>query len=220
MLCNNHLIVAPDTNIGYVAMATSVISYLLVLLLVSLVVFLSIIVPIVVRHKRKSKEQNNQTGPIIQFGSLSILKEIKELDVRLDFSQSIIKGLLEEDFLRGQCLISKIGEGWREHWKTKCYKQFLGKFCMKANSITRVIGLRLGEFPEAQYKAVFQVHNIDDNGSISGLMEIKDSINDKEIVIIDGLYGQGGKFGTFENLISDGMDRLGTEFGNFVISNT
>ena len=190
--------------------------YCLVLLVISLVVFLSIFIPIVVRRKHKAKD-SIQTSPIIQFGSLTTLKEIKQINVRFDFSQSIIKGLLEDDFLRGQCLISKIGEGWKEHWKTTCYKQFLGKFCIKANSITRAIGLSLGEFPEARYTALFQVQSIDDNGSTSGLMIIKDNVCDKEIVIIDRLYGQGGKFGTFENLISDAMERLGTQFGDFIV---
>ena len=139
------------------------------------------------------------------------------MNICLDFSQSIIKGLTEDDFVRGQCLISKIGEEWREYWKTTCYKQFLGKFCIKANSITHAIGLSLGEFPEAQYTAVFQVQSIDDNGSTSGLMIIKDNVCDKEIVIIDKLYGQGGKFGTFANLTSDAMERLGTQFGDFIV---
>ncbi len=207
-------------------MTKILISYIeiLIILLISVVVFLSIFIPIIVRRKRKSKERKlkeliDQTSPIIQFGSLSMLKEIKELNVRFDFSQSIIKGLLEEDFLRGQCLISRHGEGWREHWKTKCYNQFLGKFCMKANSITREIGLRLGEFPDARYTATFLVQNIDDNGSTTCLMIINDTINinDKDIAIIDRLYGQGGKIGSFENLISDAMERLGTQFGNFVV---
>lgn len=198
------------------------IAYILVLLFISLVVFLSIFIPIVVRRKHKAKEAIQtgpviQSGPVIQFGSLTKIKDTKQINVRFDFSKSIIKGLLEDDFLRGQCLISKIGEGWREHWETTCYKQFLGKFCIKANSITRTIGLSLGEFPEAQYTALFQVQSIDDNGSTSGIMIIKDNVCDKEIVIIDRLYGQGGKFGTFENLISDAMERLGTQFGDFIV---
>ena len=186
-------------------------------LLVSLVVFLSIFIPIVVRHKRKAKNGIFQTGPIIQFGSLTSLNGTKQMNVRLDFSQSIIKGLTEDDFLRGQCLVSKIGEEWRDYWRTTCYKQFLGKFCIKANSITRAIGLSLGEFPEAQYTAIFQVQNIDDDGSTSGLMIIKENDWDKEIAIIDRLYGQGGKIGTFANLTSDAMERLGTQFGDFIV---
>ena len=215
MLCNNHLIVAPDTIIGHDVMGMIEIIFILAILFVSLIVFLSIFIPITVRRKRKSKEQIIQESPIIKYGSMSMIKDIKELDMHIDFSQGIIKGLIEEDFLRGQCLISKIGEGWREHWKTKCYNQFLGKFCMKSNSITRVIGLRLGDFPGAQYTAIFQVQEINDDGSTSGSMIIKD--NNKEIVIINRLFGQGGKFGSFENLISDAMDRLGTQFGNFVV---
>lgn len=193
-----------------------IIIYCLVLLVISLVVFLSIFIPIVVRRKHKAKE-SIQTAPIIQFGSLTTLKEIKQINVCFDFSQSIIKGLTEDDFVRGQCLISRIGEEWREYWKTTCYKQFLGKFCIKANSVTRAIGLSLGEFPEAQYTAIFQIQNIDDNGSTSGLMIIKDNACDKEIVIIDKLFGQGGKFGTFANLTSDAMERLGTQFGDFIV---
>ena len=199
--------------------STSIMVYILVFLFISLVVFLSIFIPIVVKrkHKHKTENSNIQTGPIIQFGSLTSIKGTKQINVCLDFSQSIIKGLTEDDFIRGQCLISRIGEEWREYWKTTCYKQFLGKFCIKANSITRAIGLSLGEFPEAQYTAIFQVQSIDDNGSTSGFMIIKDNICDKEIVNIDKLFGQGGKFGTFANLTSDAMERLGTQFGVFIV---
>ena len=199
--------------------STSIMVYILVFLFISLVVFLSIFIPIVVKRKHKHKTESSiiQTYPIIQYGSLTTLTGIRQLNMRFDFSQSIIKGLTEDDFLRGQCLISKIGEGWRDYWKTTCYKQFLGKFCIKANSITRAIGLSLGEFPEAQYTAIFQVQSIDDNGSTSGFMIIKDNICDKEIVNIDKLFGQGGKFGTFANLTSDAMERLGTQFGVFIV---
>ena len=59
--------------------------YCLVLLVISLVVFLSIFIPIVVRRKHKAKE-SIQTGPIIQFGSLTTLKEIKQINLCFDFS--------------------------------------------------------------------------------------------------------------------------------------
>ena len=156
-------------------------------------------------------------GPRIQSGSLVSLKDKKELNVLIDFSQSKIMGMSQDDFIWSRS-ITKTKDEWREYWETACNKQFLAKFCIKANAITQTINLILGEFPNAQYTALFQVQIVDNDGATSGIMNIIDNESGEKIAILERFYGAGGRIGTLENLICDAMDRLGTKFGKYLNS--
>lgn len=193
-------------------MNTSAMSGFLAFLLVCLCCFLCVFLPIFIPRKLKSR------GPKIQSGSLSALHGEKEINIEIDFSQSKIKGLSEEEFLWDQCMKSNMGEGWREYWKTTCNRQLVGKFCSKANEVTRNLGLRLGAFPEAQYTALFQVQEVKKNGATSGLLIIQDNASGEAIAVLERFFGVGSKVGSFENLIGDAMGRLGTKLGIFLRS--
>lgn len=194
-------------------MNSSAFSGFLLFLLICFCCFLCVFLPIFIPRKLKAR------GPKFQYGSLDALKGIKELNVRIDFSQSQIKGLPEEEFLWDQCQKSSIGEGWREYWKTTCNRQLLGKFCSKANEYTRRMGLKLGEFPMAQYTALFQVQEVKKNGATNGLLIITDNATGETVAVLERFFGVGSSVGSFENLIGDAMGRLGTKLGIFLCSN-
>ncbi len=177
-----------------------------------LTIAICIIIPILAVRKHKER------GPKLKFGELTKLIGAKELNVQIDFSQSRIMGLSEEDFLWYQCAKSKIGDGWREYWKDSCNKQFLGFFCINANYYSQIIGLKFGDFPNAQFTALFHVQIVDEDGSSSGSVQIIDNSSGEAIACLERFYGSGGRVGSIENLIGDAMKRLGGKLGNFLYS--
>lgn len=176
--------------------------------------FIALIVLIPILTIRKQKER----GPKLKFGEPTKLIGAKELNVQIAFSQCKIMGLSEEDFLRYQCSRSKMGDRWREYWRVACNKQFLCNFCTNANYYTQSIGLKLGEFPDAQFTALFHVQIVNEDGTTSGLMQIIDNSSGETIAFLERFFGVGGRVGSLENLIGDAIKRLGTKFGKYLYS--
>ena len=155
----------------------------------------------------------------LESGSLTCLKGESQLNVIIDFSQSKIDGLSEQDFIWKMGLKDSRGSEWEEYWKKDCYKQFFGKFCLSAFEETEEIGLKLGSFPEAKYTAILQLETVDDDGEINGRIRIVETETEKEKAVIMKLNGDGGRWGSIENLIGDAMERAGEKTGRFIRKN-
>lgn len=161
----------------------------------------------------------NVFGQKIESGSLACLKGESHLNMMLDFSQSRIDGLSEQDFIWKMSVNDSRGTGWEEYWKNECYRVFLGKFCLSAFEETQEVGLRLGTFPDAKYTAIFQLQTVDNDGEVYGIIRIEETETGKEEAVIVKVNGDGGRWGSIENLIGDSMERAGEKVGKFIRKN-
>ena len=155
----------------------------------------------------------------LESGSLSYLKGESQLNVIIDFSQSRIDGLSEQDFIWKMSLQDSRGTGWEDYLKNDCNRLFFGKFCLSAYEETQEIGLKLGSFPEAKYTAILQLQTIDDDGEINGKIRIIETETEKEVAVIMKVNGDGGRWGSIENLIGDSMECAGEKIGRFIRKN-
>ena len=78
----------------------------------------------------------------LESGSLICLKGEKQLNVVIDFSQSKIDGLPEQDFIWKMSVNDSRGTGWEEYWKNECNRVFLGKFCLSAFELYPIVLLK------------------------------------------------------------------------------
>ncbi|MBR5650791.1 MAG: hypothetical protein IKX38_03865 [Bacteroidales bacterium] len=153
---------------------------------------------------------------IVEKGALLFLKDEQQLNFDVDFSDAMIDRMSEKEFLDLKCFEEDEGDGWRDYWNTKCRKGFILKFTINANQKTNGKFPRLGMYPEATYTAVYKLVNVDDDGDLKGGVIIKDTKTGEVKAVVKNVFGDGGRFGSIENLIGDAMERAGKSFGRYV----
>lgn len=152
----------------------------------------------------------------IETGSLNCLRGEKELNFCIDFSKGKIVGMSEQDFIWKMSMKDSRGDAWPEYWRNECYREFLSKFCLNAFDETQDVGLKIGVFPDANYTAILLVETVDDDGEISGKMRIEETKTGIEKAVLMKVHGEGGRWGTIENLIGDAMERTGKSVGKYI----
>ncbi len=148
---------------------------------------------------------------------LKSLKNEKEIDVSIIFSQAIIHGKSEADFVYIEDISSE--EDWITLWeneyKPSLFRDLLGSF----NNYMFDYGyrVRFGSYEQSTYQIKLIVSSISENGSvfISGFIKNRDQ---KESLYELTVYGRGGTFGSKINLMGDGFKRVGIDLAKQMIS--
>lgn len=129
--------------------------------------------------------------------SLSFLKEETQVQLELDFSEAAINGYTEaniveyeEDWVKDQpVLYSKLSESLN---MSQSDRQF-------------------GKFSQARYTLIFRPLLINKRGDLKGYFVVIDNNSKEVLATVRGITAKGGKFGTFLNLVGDGMKHSGKE---------
>jgi len=148
---------------------------------------------------------------------LKSLKNEKEIDVSITFSQAIIHGKSEADFVYIEDISSE--EDWITLWENE-YKPGLFRVFLEAfNTYMFDVGyrVRFGSFEQSQYQIKLIVSSISENGSV--LMSGYIRNRDQEATLCElTIIGNGGTFGTIINLMGDGFKRAGVDIAKQMIT--
>ncbi len=148
---------------------------------------------------------------------LKSLKNEKEIDVSIKFSQAIIHGKSEADFVYIEDISSE--EDWTTLWENE-YKPGLFHDLLGAlNTYMFNVGyrVRFGSFEQSKYQIKLIVSSISENGSVllSGFIKNRDQ---EESLYELTIVGNGGTFGSKINLMGDGFKRTGIDLAKQMIT--
>jgi hypothetical protein len=141
-------------------------------------------------------------------GSVGLLWSEQQLNIVIDYSNTIIAGKTVNGFLERK----GISAGDWERIQDVLYRQFVMRF---NDHLVGKHDLRGGNFPDAKYTATVKVTIIDSDGEM-GADVIFAKTDDNEFLARVLIGGEGGKFGSVENLFSDGFRRAGDNLGKFM----
>ena len=135
-------------------------------------------------------------------GSLSVLKNEKQLNLVCDFTKCTIDKKPSEYYIKKNPkwdegvaeIITRFGEGLS----------------------TKVNTLIVGQYPEAKYTLVYNLEKIDDDEDSFGTMVLKDTQTGDIVAIIHDANGSAGHFGSFFNLLGDAFENLGKKIGKLI----
>ena len=133
----------------------------------------------------------------LESGSLLPLQQEKRVNFIMEFHS--IHGMTEDDF-------SIYEKDW---YKDK--PEIVAKFLTYANQGLSNM-LVLGNYPDSKYTARVVVYDINVKGDYLCDLIVVDGSNN-EIARITDIRGRGGVFGTKLNLIKDGAEHTGEDFG-------
>jgi len=136
--------------------------------------------------------------------SLAFLKDETRVGLKIDFSEAAINGYTEANIL-----------DFEEDWE-KDQPVLFEKFQMKLNEYQR--DRQFGHFPEANYTLIYKPLIINRKGDMKGYFVIEDK-DGNEVANIKGISVEGGKFGTFLNLVGDGMKSSGKAVSKMINRN-
>jgi hypothetical protein len=148
---------------------------------------------------------------------LKSLKNEKEIDVSIIFSQAIIHGKSEADFVYIEDVSSE--EDWITLWENE-YKPGLFRVFLEAfNTYMFDAGykIRFGSFEQSQYQIKLIVSSISENGSVLMSGFIKNSDQEESLYELT-IVGNGGTFGSKINLMGDGFKRAGIDIAKQMIT--
>lgn len=143
----------------------------------------------------------------IKSGSLAFLKEEKSLNIVFDVSKARMIGSSNES----ESMVIPL---WNAD-STLLIKRFY--YGVKDEMEKRYF--LYGDVPEANYKAVFHIQQVGNDGTVYSLVEFSPN-NGDEILCTVEMIGKGGRFGTFLNLFGDGLEELGEAMGKLLKKNT
>ena len=148
---------------------------------------------------------------------LKSLQNEKEIDVSIKFSQAIIHGKSEADFVYIEDVSSE--EDWITLWENEykpgLFRDLLGSF----NNYMFDYGyrVRFGSFEQSKYQIKLIISSISENGSV--LMSGFINNRDQEATLCElTIIGNGGTFGTIINLMGDGFKRAGVDIAKQMIT--
>ena len=148
---------------------------------------------------------------------LKSLQNEKEIDVSIKFSQAIIHGKSEADFVYIEDVSSE--EDWITLWeneyKPSLFRDLLGSF----NNYMFDYGyrVRFGSFEQSKYQIKLIISSISENGSVLMSGFIKKRGQEESLYELT-VYGRGGTFGSKINLMGDGFKRAGLDLAKQMIS--
>ncbi len=137
-------------------------------------------------------------------GNLSFLKGQTFLDCSVDFSQASILGMTEDE-------IAVQEEDW---WKDR--HNYVGRFYEGINSKLMKKSLFVGKHENASYRAELVVRQVEKNGNMLSEFVISSTENPEEILCKIVVSATGGRFGSFLNLLGDGMEHTGEILSKYI----
>ncbi len=148
---------------------------------------------------------------------LKSLQNEKQIDVSIKFSQAIIHGKSEADFVYIEDISSE--EDWTTLWENE-YKPGLSRDLLGSfNNYMFDYGyrVRFGSFEQSKYQIKLIVCSISENGSVfmSGFIKNRDQ---EESLYELTIVGNGGTFGAKINLMGDGFKRAGIDLAKQMIT--
>lgn len=154
----------------------------------------------------------------ITSGNLFFLFSEEELNVVIDYSKVVIDGKSETLFLQQRKNLKHDGQDWNAYWEQEVKKDLRNKFMNNFNGELSKSPLKLqgGVYPNAKYTATIYVLNIDSDGECDSEVIFTQKDSGEIVAIVSKLNGDGGKYGSFENLAGDGFQRAGTNLGKFI----
>ena len=172
-------------------------------------VVLALCIPVDSLYAQNSKKEIKEL--------LKSLKNEKEIDVSITFSQAIIHGKSEADFVYIEDISSE--EDWITLWENEykpgLFRDLLGSF----NNYMFDYGyrVRFGSFEQSKYQIKLIVCSISENGSVfmSGFIKNRDQ---EESLYELTIVGNGGTFGAKINLMGDGFKRAGIDLAKQMIT--
>lgn len=150
-------------------------------------------------------------------GSFDFIKDLKKINIIIDYSEAKIDGKSEESFIISKTLEEDEGEEWRNYWNNKVKKIFMYKFtsAINENKGLMSLGFLAGDFPDALYTATYKLKRVDSDGELYGNIIFTEKSSNKIVAIIK-LNGDGGHWGSIENLMGDAFEKAGIKLGRFL----
>ena len=150
-------------------------------------------------------------------GSFEFTANLKEVNIVIDYKDVIVDGKNEESFVVQKTFEEDEGEEWRNYWNNKVKKLFMYKFCsaISENEDIKSLGVLIGDYPNALYTATFVLNRVDGDGELYGNVVFTEN-SSKKILAIVKLNGDGGHWGSIENLMGDAFEKAGKRFGQFL----
>lgn len=125
----------------------------------------------------------------------------KQVNVEFDYTSTVVENLDLRDF---QDLQSSVGVKWEQ--------LFLDEL---NDEIDDDLEIKFGDYPESSYTMLCIVLSVSLNGTTK--MDVRfintETLEERSKMII---YGHGGIFGSFVNLVGDGMSRCGERLGEII----
>ena len=126
----------------------------------------------------------------------------------IDYSEAIIKGLSEHDYA------DLVGKAEWEETKASLRKSFLRVF---ADNMGRKEVYMFGaDRADAKYRITLQVEKIDRRGNMDGPFFLEKIGDDNNVYAKIKLSGDGGRIGSFVNLMGDGHRDMSEKFAKFL----
>lgn len=143
---------------------------------------------------------------------MNFLKGEKELEINFDYSKMYILNTTEEDFL--YLKTEQRGEDWRVYWNEEVKKSLKNKFVSEFNE-TSTLHASYKDNPQANYIATVYILTVDSDGK-TGSEVVFTQRGSGTILAKIKLDGNGGRFGTLENLMGDAYKRSGKSLAKFL----
>lgn len=141
-------------------------------------------------------------------GSVSVINvEGTAVDVHLDYTSA------EMDDMSFEKALSKM-ELTKEQWNQTIVPTLISNFCKGANNECKAL-FRQATATPAQYALTIQALTVDDDGETEAKLILKDTATG-EILGEAVMNADGGRFGSWQNLMGDALERMGEEFGELV----
>lgn len=123
-----------------------------------------------------------------------------KINVQFDFSNTVVEGMSVRDFQD----LSKVAE-----------LMWVRLFMDELNEEVEDDKLVFGDYPESSFMILCHVVSISTNGSTQLDVRFIDTetLEERKKIMI---YGRGGIFGSFANLVGDAMKRCGENLGEIV----
>lgn len=134
-------------------------------------------------------------------GELSFLKGEQYLNVEIDYSEALIGGYEESNILEYE-------EDW-ENDKPTLYRKFIDEF---SDILKTHIA---GKISKANYTVIVKTLEIRNNGNMKAYFVISDT-NERTVYRSETYSAKGGRFGSFLNLVGDGMESLGKRTASII----
>lgn len=134
-------------------------------------------------------------------GSLDALKGESRMNVELDYSNAVLKGMSFKDYVAQE-----------ENWD-KGVKEIKAKFVEEFNKSNKG-KITAGSFDNAKYTLRIDAIKVEKRGTTTADAYVVDA-EGKTVAKITKLEGEGGKWGTHLNLMGDGATNMGAILGKF-----
>lgn len=142
----------------------------------------------------------------IVLGNLAFLKGQNYVDFNVDFSQAGILGMSEKE----------IAVQEKDWWKDRHI--YVGRFLESLNAKLNRKALYVGKHENASYNMTLVARQVEKNGNILSEIIFTSKTNPDECLCKIIMNASGGTFGTFLNLLGDGMENTGKALGKFIYS--